>query len=124
MTYSPARPGINLDAITTSEQLSGRSWDGAATYVKLIKKTGALGTGDVTQAHGITGATRWVNIWVGVGDAVPQWFGITLGTISTAGSVFGTAVSVDGTNVTMRIGTSWAATNALSNAWIILEYLK
>lgn len=123
MTHLPARPPINLDAITTSEQLSGRSWDGAASYVKLVKKTGALGTGDVTQAHGITGATRWLNIWCGVGDAVPQWFGLTLGTISS-GTVFGNAVSVDGTNVTMHIGTSWTATNALSNAWIILEYLK
>ena len=124
MSYLPNRPALNIDAITTSEQLSGRTWDGAATYVKLVKKAGALGTGDVTQAHGITGATRWVNIWCGVGDAVPQWFGLTLGTISSGGSVFGTAVSVDSANVTMRIGTSWVATNALSDAWIILEYLK
>lgn len=124
MTYQPIRPNIALDAVTTSEQLSGRTVDGVASYVKLIKQSGALGSGDVNVAHGITGATRWVSIFVGVQDAVPQWMPVSLGTLSSGGSVFGLSCSVDGTNVILHIGTSWAATNALSNAWIILEYLK
>ena len=111
--------------ITTSEQLSGRTIDGAASYVKLVKRTGAAGTGDVSFAHGITGLTRLVFFRVMLKDSVPQWFQAPIGTQSTgAGAMFGLACSWDTTNVTVHIGTSWAATNAIAELWAIMEYLK
>lgn len=124
MTYTPKVAALGYEEITTSEQLSGRNVDGVASYVKLIKQSGALGTGDVTVAHGITGATRWVSLSVGIEDAVPQWFGCGSGNWTAGASAFGLGSSIDGTNATLHIGTSWTGANALSNAWIIVEYLK
>ncbi len=124
MSHLPDRAALAFNAITTTEQLSGRLFDGAATYVKLVKQSGALGTGDVTIAHGISGMTRLIVLHVGVEDASPQWMPVTLGTLSSGGSVFGLSASCNGTNVILHIGTAWAAGNALSNAWCILEYLK
>lgn len=124
MTYQPPDPLLNYQQITTSEQLSGRLFDGAATYIKLIKQTGALGTGTVTVAHGITGVTRWLRIEAGTQDTLPTWIPAPLSIVSTAGSVFGLTARVDSTNCYLDIGTSWAASNALTTVWFIVEYLK
>lgn len=123
MTHIP-HGSLGWENITTSEQLSGRTIDGAASYVKLIKRTGAAGTGDVSFAHGITGITRVVTLRVMLKDSVPQWFQTPIATISSGGSVFGLSCSIDSTNVTVHIGTSWATTNALAELWAIVEYLK
>lgn len=123
MTYQPVG-SLGWENITTSEQLSGRTIDGAASYVKLVKRTGAAGTGDVAFAHGITGLTRLVFFRVMLKDSVPQWFQAPTATQSVGGTNFGLACSWDTTNVTVHIGTSWAATNALAELWAIMEYLK
>lgn len=123
MTYQPVGT-LGWENITTTEQLSGRTIDGAASYVKLVKRTGAAGTGDVSFAHGITGLTRLVFFRVMLKDAVPQWLQAPTATQSVGGTNFGLACSWDTTNVTVHIGTSWAATNAISELWAIMEYLK
>lgn len=123
MTYQPVGK-LAWENITTSEQLSGRTIDGAASYIKLIKRTGAAGTGDVAFAHGITGITRVVLLRVMLKDAVPQWFQAPYATQSVGGTNFGLACSINATNVTVHIGASWAATNAISELWAIVEYLK
>lgn len=123
MSYIPVGQ-LGFENITTSEQLSGRTIDGTPSYVILVKRTGATGTGDLAIAHGLSGVTRLVTMRVGIKDNTPQWFCIPIGTISSAGSVFGLSASFDSTNVTLHIGTSWAVANALSEVWIVLEYLK
>ena len=124
MSYIPEQTLLGYQAVTTSEALSGRNVDGVASYVKIIKTTGFTGTGTDTIAHGITGATRWVSLHVGVKDGSPQWFAAGLGTWSNGGSRFGLAAAIDGTNAYIFIGTSWASTNALRDAWVLVEYLK
>lgn len=123
MTYQPVGK-LAWENITTTEQLSGRTIDGAASYVKLVKRTGAAGTGDVSFAHGITGVTRMVFLRVMLKDSVPQWFQAPTAIQSVGGTNFGLACSWDTTNVTVHIGTSWTATNALAELWAIMEYLK
>lgn len=115
---------LGWEDVTTTEQLSGRTIDGTASYVKLVKRAGTTGTGDLAFAHGITGMTRLVSIFVGVEDAVPQWFTFPMGTISSTPNNWGLGVSVDGTNITLHIGASWTSTNALRDVYAILEYLK
>lgn len=124
MAYQPADPLLNYQQITTSEQASGRLFDGATTYVKLLKQAGALGTGTVTIAHGITGVTRFLRFEAGVQDTLPTWIPAPLSIVSTGGAVFGLSIRADATNIYIDIGTSWAAANALSDAWVIVEYLK
>jgi len=123
MTYQPARPAINLDAITTSEQLSGRLVDGVASYVKLIKQAGALGTGVVNISHGISWS-RIISVRCGVEDATPQWIPVPLAEVSSGGALFALDVRVTSTDIQFNIGTGWTSANALSNAWIVVEYLK
>lgn len=124
MAYQPVPPLLNFQQVTTSEQLSGRSFDGAPTYIKLVKQSGALGTGtNITIAHGISGMTRLLRIDVGMEDSL-EWLCAPLGIRSVGGNAFALSVRADGTNVILDIGTSWTAGTALSNCWAILEYLK
>lgn len=125
MTYLPARALVGFEDITTSEQLSGRNVNGSPSYIKLLKQTGALGTGTVNIAHGITGLTRLVQIEAFSTDATPQHIGFPFPQYSTVGNVFALHIFyANATNVAVGIGTSWAASNALTTVWVIIEYLK
>ena len=120
MTYAP----LTRDAwrrISTTEQLSGRSVDGAPTYIKLVKNTGALGTGNISFAHGIAGLTRVVRLFGGVHDAGSQHIPVPFPGITN----FQINIRYfNGTNLQAEIGTGWTAGNALSDLWVIIEYLK
>jgi hypothetical protein len=47
-----------LFTATTTEQATGRTVDGAATYIKVVKLVSTLGTGTTSTAHGITGLSK------------------------------------------------------------------
>jgi len=124
VSYLPRPSG--LANATTTEQLSGRLVDGATSYVKLVKRVGALGTGTVDVAHGITGMTRIVSAHGGVKDTV-QWFSMPYGGWGApSGSSFGLFFVwlEDDINIRISVGGGWAGGNALSDAWVVLEYLK
>lgn len=124
MTYAP-RGTLGFETITTTEALSGRTIDGVASYVKLVKSAGSLTNGASNNfAHGISGMTRLVSVFVSVEDQTPQWIPVVGGYNSASGSLFGLSVSVDATNVIVDVGSAWAATNLLENFWVVLEYLK
>jgi hypothetical protein len=123
MTHIPIGQ-LAWENVTTTEQLSGRTIDGAASYVKLVRRSLPTGTGDLNIAHGIVGLTRVVTMRVGIKDNTPQWFTIPIGTISSGANNFGLSASIDSTNVILHIGASWAVANALSEVYAILEYLK
>lgn len=120
MSYAPVLP---LDHPTTTERLSGRSVDGTVTYIKLIKQSGAMGTGNLDIAHGITGLARIIGIRGGchIDDGrelqIPYSNGSTPFILSCRG--FGTT-----NNIRLNIGTGWTSTLALSDAWLVIEYQK
>lgn len=102
----------------TTERVVGE-FDGEDYFQIVVKQVGALGTGSVTIAHGITGFDRCVEIGA---------FAVTAGGTSVhipyAGSTNDIAMTVDATNINLAIGASWTAGNALQDAWFILRYVK
>lgn len=105
----------NMD-FSTSEVLTGRKWLGSPTYRKTIS-TGTLPNATTnTDAHGITGATQFVDIdgWASNGTT---W--IKLPHVSTGSNMV--AISVDATN----INTVTAANlTAFTTSYVTLEYIK
>jgi hypothetical protein len=120
MTWLPPLP---LHHPTTTEQATGRSVDGSATYIKLVKIAGAISTGESDHAHGVTGMTRLLNIYGGVSVADGRELPFPG---SAAGA--GTALCVRGFGTTndirITIGTAWTSGAALSDLWMVLEYTK
>lgn len=116
-------PPIGLDHPTTTEQLSGRSVDGSPTYVKMVKVAGALGTGAgaVTAAHGISGMTRL--IWMHGAAHTTSSGDITVPRPSTS-RAFAIDARIVGSNLVVDIGSSFTGAAALSDLWMVLEYLK
>lgn len=120
MTWTPPLP---LDHVTTTERLSGRTYDGSPTYVKLVKQSGVVSTGNFDVAHGITGLQRIVYIYGGAhvadGTEIP---------IPNSGTSLTTGVAVRGfgttNNIRFSVGTSWTSTLELSDIWFVIEYLK
>lgn len=126
MTYLPLNGGRAFENVTTSEQLSGRTVDGTASYVKLIKSAGSLTAGAANNiAHGITGMTRLISMQISVRDQTPQCIPIPNGIASfNATNRWGLSGHVTSTDVVLNVGAKWAATNALDTVYIVLEYLK
>lgn len=125
MTYFPNDFAI-VEDITTTEQATGRTVDGAATYTKLIKQSGNLSVGTTNVAHGITGLTKVVRTY-----AVAQRVTAIQGTEQVVFPFLSSTVSFlasvhfDSTNLIIRLGTGWAGTNnVLSDLWAAIEYLK
>lgn len=125
MTYFPDDFAI-VEDVTTTEQATGRTVDGAATYTKLVKQSGNLSTGTTNVAHGISGLTKIVRC-----HAVAQRSTDIQGTeqvvfpFVSATSTFNASVHFDATNLIIRLGTGWMGTNnVLSNLWAVVEYLK
>jgi len=114
---------IALDHPTTTETLSGRTYDGVATYIKLLQQSGAVSTGNFDIAHGITGLVRIVAIYGGAhvadGTEVP---------IPNSGSGSTDVLSVRdfGTtgNIRVTVGTAWTTSIELSDIWLVVEYTK
>lgn len=108
---------------TETEQLSGRTVDGEVTYVKLLKKAGAVGTGNVDMAHGVTGMVRLVSIYGGTNNADGRRMSIPY---SASASTDYISVRGMGTANTIRISVSasWTGGIALEDLWIVIEYTK
>jgi hypothetical protein len=116
-------PFLGVDHPAETERLSGRTVDGSVTYIKVIKKAGAAGTGEVDIAHGITNLGRILYIYGGCslngGQRLPIPYpgsGLTDG-ISLRG--FGTT-----NNIRLSIGSTWTSTLAVEDVWLVLEYYK
>lgn len=121
MTYVPS----NLTKITTSEHPTGEHVEGKAIYRKMVKQSGNLTAGASNNvAHGISSFSKIVGCYGTIlrssGTTIPlEWHDRTTGTN------FQVQVWVDATNVVLSLGAAWSgAGNVLSDAWIILEYLK
>ena len=114
----------NPDLVSGVEVASGRKIGGVSTFLKMIKRTGALAVGVNTQAHSITGLIKMYRLW---GVALRDDVGRTHYLLASAEvnlAAVNNLVS-DNTNIIMTIGTAWTgAGSILSDALIFMEYTK
>lgn len=113
---------LGLDHPTTTEKLSGRTYDGVATYIKVLQQSGAIATGNLDIAHGITGLVRIVSIRGGVHIADGRENPVPddgAGTFVLSVRDFGTTG-----NIRVTVGTGWVTTLELSDMWLVVEYTK
>lgn len=121
MSYVPYH---NRD-LTTSEQWTGEMVENKPIWRKLVKQSGNLTHNAVNNvAHGVTGMTKVLRI----GGTILRSNGQTIPTVwhdRTTGTAFHIRCYIDGSNIAVELGTGWTgAGNVLSDAWLILEYLK
>ena len=114
----------NPDLVSGVEVASGRKIGGVSTFLKMIKRTGALSVVANTQAHCITGLIKMYRL---LGVALRDSLGNDSVLLANA-DVNVTAVNnlvSDDTNIIMTIGTVWTgAGSILSDALIFMEYTK
>tara|TARA_R110002096_G_C14206696_1_gene689516 strand:+ start:237 stop:599 length:363 start_codon:yes stop_codon:yes gene_type:complete len=117
------RPAIGLHHPTTTEKLSGRTVDGDDTYIKLIKKAGAAGTGNVDIAHGVVGMVRLLSIYGGCNNADGRKMPLPYSASASSNYIslrnMGTA-----NNIRVSVSSSWAGADALEDIWLVIEYKK
>ena len=114
----------NPDLVSGVEVASGRKIGGVSTFLKMIKRTGALSVGANTQAHSITGLIKMYRLWgVALRDSVGN-DSVLLANADVNVTAVNNLVS-DDTNIIMTIGTVWTgAGSILSDALIFMEYTK
>tara|TARA_R110002095_G_C4251957_1_gene240445 strand:+ start:40912 stop:41271 length:360 start_codon:yes stop_codon:yes gene_type:complete len=115
------RPALGLHHPSETEQLSGRTVDGAVTYIKLLKKTGTVGSGNIDITHGVTGMLKCYAIYGGVGNADGRKLPIPYAASSAVDYI---TPRVRPSDVRFAISTSWAGADALEDLWFIIEYSK
>lgn len=121
MTYFPA---VTHD-LSTTEHLTGEFIEGKRVYRKLVKHSGSMTASSTTSiAHGITGITKVVGCW----GTLLRSNGATYPLVFHPGGIFAAphfGTHVTATDIVITLGTAWTGTgNVLSDAWVVLEYLK
>lgn len=114
----------NPDLVSGVEVASGRKIGGVSTFLKMIKRTGALAVGANTQAHSITGLIKMYRLWgVALRDSAGN-DSVLLANADVNVTAVNNLVS-DNTNIIINIGTVWTgAGSILSDALIFMEYTK
>lgn len=121
MSYTPYP---TLDVLTT-EHFTGEYVEGKAIHRKLVKQSGNLTHSSVnTFAHGITGLTKVVGMY----GTINRSSGTTIQLDwhdRTTGTAFHIRTYISGSNIAIELGTGWTGSgNVLSDAWVVIEYLK
>lgn len=120
MTYIPK---VNHD-ISTTETPTGEMVEGKMIYRKLVKHSGTLsGSAANSFAHGISSFSKIVGMWGTVVHA-SFTYPILYHNPVVGEATFHFVTYIDATDITLVTGSAWTAGNALSDPWVVVEYLK
>lgn len=121
MSYTPY-PTVD---VTTTEHFTGEYVEGKAIHRKLVKQSGNMtASATTTFAHGISGLTKVVAMYGTIlrsnGSTIQlDWHDRTTGT------AFHIRTFINGSDISIELGSGWSgAGNVLSDAWVVIEYLK